>query len=315
MQHAATRAVSTALAVCLVAVLGVSCSRSELEVDLTKRQELADPKVDHEQAQLRVAIGAMVTPKAGYAYYKRMLDWIGEELGRPVGLVDRHTYAEINHLLQSGEIDAAFVCGLPYVEGRDAFGLELLVAPQMYGATEYYSYIIVPTASPAHSLRDLEGKSFAFTDPMSNSGRLVPTHMLYEMGHTPSTFFAETTFTYAHDKSIRAVAQGLVDGAAVDHLIWKYLASTDPDIRGKTKVVEQSGGFGIPPMVVRPDLDEDTKRRLREVVLGAHQDDDGRALLGNMKIEKFVVVSDDAYDSIREIRDELTSKGMLRRAE
>jgi pimeloyl-ACP methyl ester carboxylesterase len=57
---------------------------------------------------------------------------------------------------------------------------------QAYGAAVYYSYIIVPEASPVRAFAELRGKSFAFTDPLSNTGKLVPTYMLARMNETPA---------------------------------------------------------------------------------------------------------------------------------
>lgn len=43
--------------------------------------------------------------------------------------------------------------------------MELLVAPEVRGETVYYSYIIVPSDSPAQRFADLRGLTFGFTDP------------------------------------------------------------------------------------------------------------------------------------------------------
>ena len=142
----------------------------------------------------------------------------------PVTVVDRGNYREFNDLLSEGKLDVAFVCGGPYVEGHEEFALELLVVPEtLSGETVYYSDLIVPVGSTAKSLADLRGKRFAFTDPASNSGKLVPTYMLAKMGEIPDDFFDEVIYTYAHDKSIQAVKNKEVDGAAVDSLIYDYL--------------------------------------------------------------------------------------------
>ena len=100
-------------------------------------------------------------------------------------------------------IDVAFVCSGPYVDGHDAFGLELLVAPRAYGGAVYYAYIIAARDSPIARLEDFRGKRFAFTDPLSNTGKLVPTYMLARMNETPESFFKEFVFTKAHDKSMQ----------------------------------------------------------------------------------------------------------------
>lgn len=281
------------VAVSLLLVVLISCEQKDVEKEV---------KDDKKARVLRIVIGSMITPKEGYTYYRRLLNYIGEKLGRPIELVDRANYAETSALLKSGGIDVAFVCGRPYVDGHDDFGLELLVVPQAYGKTVYYSYLIVHKDSPIKSIDELRGKTFAFVDPLSNSGKLVPTYRLAKMNETPDSFFENHIYTYAHDKSIKAVARKLVNGAAVDSLIWEYGNRTNPELTSKTRIIWKSPPYGIPPVVVRPGVDIETKNMIKKVLLNIHKDNKGKKILKGMMIEKFVIGSDSAYDSIREMK-------------
>ena len=281
-----------------------NCSRSDAprKVSLDKKEATTNKAAESHADHLRIAVGGMITPKEGFGYYKQFLDYIGEKLGRGVDFVDRENYAEINALVKSGKVDVAFVCGGPYVDGHAAFGMELLAAPQAYNGTVYYAYIIVPADSPAKSLQDLRGKSFAFTDPLSNSGKLAPTYMLARAGQSPKSFFSKVIYTRSHDKSIKAVAEKLVDGAAVDSLIWEYDNLKNPEFTAMTRVIEKSPPYGIPPVVVRPGMDPQLKKQIRDIFLNAHKDEKGRAILKKMMIDRFVPPDDHAYDSIREMK-------------
>lgn len=87
------------------------------------------------------------------------------------------------------EVDLAFVCTSAYIGGRDSFGMALLAAPQVEGATTSHSLLLVRAASPARSMAELEGAVFAFTDPTSFSGRVYPTALVQTLGSTPERFF------------------------------------------------------------------------------------------------------------------------------
>lgn len=291
--------------VVLLMVFFPGCEKKEepRKISLEKREAVRPLPGNARGKHLRIAVGGMITPKEGFVYYRRLLDYIGEKLSTHVDFVDRDNYAEINRLVRTGEVDAAFVCGGPYVKGHKEFGMELLAAPQAYGGAAYYSYIIVAKDSPVRSFDDLRGRSFAFTDPMSNTGKLVPTYMLAKMGETPDTFFKRYIFTQSHDKAIKAVAQKIVDGAAVDSLIYEYAQRTNPEFTSRTRVIKRSPPYGIPPVVVRPGLDSETKERLREILFNAHKDEKGEAILKGMMIERFVPIDDHAYDSIREMEE------------
>jgi len=253
---------------------------------------------------LRLGIGSMITPKEGYVFYQQLGRYIEQRLQRPVQLVDRGTYDAFNKLLQESALDLAFICGGPYVEGKDAFDLQLLVKPEtISGETVYYSLILVPAGSPATTLEDLRGKSFAFTDPKSNTGYIVPSAMLARANETPKRFFGEINFTYAHDRSIRAVAEGVVDAAAIDSLIYDYLAQVEPKLTSRVRILLRSPAYGIPPVVVRPDLPPEIREKLRTLLLDMDNNAEGQKILNSMLLRRFVPATDADYDTIRRDRN------------
>ncbi len=288
------------LSVALVACSGGDEPFVDLSVQPAVRPGPSPPPTPG--SAVRIALGSVITPREGYAYYRRLADYLADRVGRHVELVDRGTYAETNELLRTGQVDIAFVCGRPYVEAHDEFGVEILVVPMVDGKTVYHSYVVVPKDSAAKTLEDLRGKRFAFTDPLSNTGCLVPTYELAQRGETPESFFGEVVYTHAHDASIRAVARGLVDGAAVDSLIWHYLARREPETAARCRVIWRSPSYGIPPVVVRRGADPELVRRVRDALLGAHEDPEGRRILAGMGVDRFVTGDDRAYDSIRAMR-------------
>ena len=249
---------------------------------------------------LRVAVAAVISPQGTVESYQPLLDYLSIKLNRPVELVQRRTYAEVNDLLKQGYVDLAFVCTSAYIAGHNDFGMELLVAPRVNGETVYYSVLIVPANSTAGSMADLRGKVFAFTDPMSTSGRMYPTLLVRELGSVPNEFFGRTFFTYNHDDAIRSVALGLADGAAVDSLVYDYAVARDPSLANKVRIIQRSQSLGIPPAVVNPALRPQLKAELRSALLGMSADvPRGRAALQALGVDGFVPIDDSAYASVR----------------
>lgn len=296
-------AVSIGILLCCIA-----CSETErVTVDLRTGKQQHKPAANVTEKPIRMAMGAMITPKEGFVYYQRLQGYVARKLGRPVELVERENYAEVSRLLAKGGADVAFVCSGPYVKGKENSHMELLVMPVVKGESTYYSYIIVPADSPYRTLDDLRGKRFAFTDPLSHTGTHVPMYLLALKNETPASFFGHHIYTYGHNMSIMAVADKVVDGAAVDSLIWEYLAVTTPGLTGKTRIISRSGPYGIPPVVVRSGLDPGLKRRLAEIFMSAAADPEGMDILKGMMIEKFVPGDDSNYDSIRRMYARLPS--------
>ena len=287
----------------LTTFLLVSCtaiSQTEVagNVDLNNLQPLPTP-VGYEAVPLRVAVAAVISPKGTVESYSPFLDYLEEKLNRPVELIQRRTYLEVNDLIEHGEVDLAFVCTSAYIQGHDLFGMELLVAPQVSGETTYNSYLIVPASSNARSMDDLQGKVFAFTDPISLSGRVYPTYLLHQLGFTPEQFFARTFYTYSHDEALRAVASGVAEGAAVDSLVYDYAVSRDPSLAEKVKVIHRSPDFGIPPVVISPFIRPQVKEDLKSLLLEMANDPAAGNALVSIGVEEFVLIDDNAYDSVR----------------
>ncbi|MCZ7381264.1 MAG: phosphate/phosphite/phosphonate ABC transporter substrate-binding protein [Candidatus Methanoperedens sp.] len=290
------------LLVMLLFVITSGCLDTEkaTKVNLSNRNNDAGDNSDSES--LRIAVSAIISPDETLFYYQDMFDYLSLKMGVPVKLVQRKTYQEVNDLVRKNSVDAAFVCSLAYIEGKDQFGMELLAVPVVRGEPRYYSYIIVPKDSNINSLKELKGKTFAYTDPLSNSGKLSPEYMIATMGENPETFFRLTFFTYSHDKSIQAVAEKMVDGAAVDSLVWDFKNATDPRFTSRTKIISKSPPYGIPPVVVSKDVDPALKEKLRKILLQMHEDKKGKEILDRIMIGRFSEANDSLYDSVREMK-------------
>jgi len=287
----------------LTAIFLAACSvvpKTEVagNVDLTNLQPLPTPQ-GHEAVPLRVAVAAVISPKGTLESYSPFLDYLEKKLNRPIELVQRRTYLEINDLIEHGEVDLAFVCTSAYVQGHDSFGMELLAAPQVQGKTTYNSLLIVPADSPAQSMADLRGKVFAFTDPISLTGRVYPTSLVQQLGSTPEAFFSRTFLTYSHDEAIRAVASGLADGAAIDSLVFEFALTRNPSLKDKVRIIQTSPDFGIPPVVVSPFTRPQVKAELQLLLLNMANDPAASEALFALEVDRFVLIDDSAYDGMR----------------
>ena len=292
-------------------LLAAACSSGAATIDFSQVEEQPTAQVAVPSGDtIRMAVAPVLSPLPTFTLYQQFADYMGDKLGRPVELVQGKTYAEINDLVKSGDVSLALVCTNPYLQGQQDFGMELLVAPLVQGEPYYYSLLIVRSGLDASSLGDLRGMTFAFSDPLSNTGRLVPLYQLALRGETPESFFSRSIFTYSHDNSIRSVADGIVDGAAVDSLVYDYLRVSESDTMAKVKVIEKWGPFGINPVVVNPGLDPQLKAQFRDVFLNMDKDNRGQELLAQFRIDRFIVPDDSIYDSVREMRNYLQERGL-----
>ena len=218
-------------------------------------------------------------------------------MGRPIELVQRRTYQEVTALLLDGTVDAAWLCGYPYLQHKDA--LALAGVPVWRGRPLYRSYLIAGADDGAGDLADLEGGIHAFSDPDSNSGWLVTASDLVRMGQSPEAFFARTIFTYGHRNVVRAVASGLTRSGSVDGYVWEVLAEVEPELTAATRVVTRSEWLGFPPFAIRADRrNDEATRRFGEVLRGFAETGHGRATLRLLHLDGFVAGAPALFDGI-----------------
>ncbi|UCD80531.1 MAG: phosphate/phosphite/phosphonate ABC transporter substrate-binding protein [Desulfobacterales bacterium] len=290
----------------LVVVSGCGKDSDAVVVDFSKTLKVERPAGQvSESGTLKVAVAAMISPKETLIFYEQLLNYIGVRLGQDIQLVQRKTYEEVNTLIDKEQIDLAFICSGPYANDKQKYGLEALATPLVRNEPFYHSYLIVNIESPYQNLNDLRGHTFAFTDPDSNSGALVPKFWLRQLGESPDSFFGKTIYTYSHDNSILAVARSLVDGAAVDGHKWEYYSKQNPLYTSKTRVIKKSEPFGSPPLVASSMIPEILKRQIRETLYTMHLDPAGKKILSELLIDRFVPPQEQWYAPIRMMQQSL----------
>ncbi|ETD87268.1 substrate-binding domain-containing protein [Rhodobacter capsulatus] len=217
--------------------------------------------------------------------------------GHAIELVRRRSYAEITALLLEGSVEAAWLCGYPYLQHRAE--LALLGVPVWRGRPRYQSYLIATAGDPARSLADLRGGIHAFSDPDSNSGWLVTASDLARIGETPDRFFARSFFTWGHRNVVRAVAAGLARSGSVDGYVWEALRQVEPDLTEATRVVARSEWLGFPPLVARRDrMTSAPVQSLQRSALQMAKTAPGRAALGALQLDGIIPAEPALYDGI-----------------
>ncbi|MBD3765271.1 MAG: PhnD/SsuA/transferrin family substrate-binding protein [Rhodobacterales bacterium] len=218
-------------------------------------------------------------------------------MGREIELVQRRTYQEITGLLLQRSVDAAWLCGYPYLQHADL--LDLVAVPVWRGGPRYQSYLIVGAEDGAEALSDLRGGTHAFSDPDSNSGYLVTATDLRRMGEEVEGFFSRSIFTFGHRNVVRAVADGLVRSGSVDGYVWEALAVIEPDLTARTRVIARSEWLGFPPICARRDsLASEPVRALQGALMLLDETAEGRQALASLQLDGFQAATAGLFDGI-----------------
>lgn len=272
--------------------LSVSLQEPDGEITVPSKQVLGET--------LRVAIAPVISPENSLEEYDALVSYLAKGLNRKPITIHRGSYAETNEFIRNRRCDVALVCTYAFVRGEKEFGMQLLAAPKINGVALYYSYIIAPSSSAAQSLLDFRDKIFASADLMSNSGWLYPAKWLMDRKEDPLKFFSQHIITGSHDHSVAAVADGLVDGAAVDSIVYDQMLGDNPPLASQTRIVSKSPRFGMPPLVVHPNMDPQLRAKLQELLLTMQDNQDGSAVLERLGFDQFIEPHTTDYDAIRE---------------
>lgn len=280
-----------------------SCQGSRQEtvtIDFSQDQQASELSGSDSIPTLRVAIATVISPRESFVYYKELFDYISERLNLKVEFKQRMTYQEVNLLLAENLVDIAFICSGAYVVGAES--IELLVVPVHNNLPYYQGYVITQQNSGITRFEEFRGKSFTYSDPLCFTGKLFIDGKLKEMGTSSDEFFSQVLFSSSHDISIQMVSRNMVDGASVNGLIYDYLSQFQPESIQNIRLIEKSSYFGIPPIVNSRGLDRSLRSEIQELFLDMHLHEQGRQIMYQLQVDRFILAGDTLYDGIRQAR-------------
>lgn len=152
-----------------------------------------------------------------------LAEYISEWIGLPVEYTTGTSYNAVIEAMRAGHTNCGTVGPFSYILAVEEAGAEALAIgvstraePAVYDPAikaAYYSVISVKKGSGITSLEDLRGTNFAFVDPASTSGHLIPRATLVNNGINPDEDL-ETIFAGSHPTSALALWNDKVDAAA-----------------------------------------------------------------------------------------------------
>jgi phosphonate transport system substrate-binding protein len=139
---------------------------------------------------------------------------IEDALGVPVKLFTPADYDGVIQGLLGGTLDMAWLGASAYakIALTDPKAVEVkLIAENVDGTQGYYSIGFASKKSGVTSMDDAKGHSFAFADPNSTSGYLVPASELAAKYGDLSKYFASVAFSGGHEQTVVGVNNGTYD--------------------------------------------------------------------------------------------------------
>jgi len=186
--------------------------------------------------------------------------------------------------------DAGILTLDEFLLAREEYGVRALrQALRGQGAAQYDGVILVRSDSKAKGVRDLNGRKFAFVDPYSVSGFLLPARHLQQAGVA-----VEARFVGSHGRALAALLRGDVAAIAT----YADLAAGRRDVR----VLTRTGTVPNEPLIFRSGLRPDKREALAAAFQDLAGDTQGRqALLAVADITGWGPVDGEAYRAVHEL--------------
>ena len=242
---------------------------------------------------------------------------VAQAVGRGLGMSTVLTAETDYEACLEDRHDVYFICGLPYVlfAREGAWPAVPIVAPvvagERYGGEPvYFSDVIVRRDSPLQSFPELRGQSWAYNEPLSQSGYGITRHHLLGLGETDG-FFGSVVESGYHEESIRMVQVGEVDASAVDSHLLDVELRNKPELRSSLRIIDTIGPSTIQPIAVSPRIGSDLRWEIREVLLRLHLDPVTRPLLDFGGIDHFTAVGPESYDDVRLMLEACEAAGFM----
>jgi phosphonate transport system substrate-binding protein len=226
--------------------------------------------------------------------YKYITDYLSKKMEMHVTIEIMANYGEITVAFQNGRADAGFFGSFSYVLTHARTGIEPIVRPVwLDGTSTYRGYIFVRKDSGIESVKDMKNKTLVLVDKATTAGYIFQRFYFNYLGITDmEKYFSRISFARSHDAAVWAVYTGEADiGGAKNH-IFNSFKEEYPDFDKQMRVLAESPEVPSNGLAVRKDLNPAIKLRLKNLLLGLEETEEGRKVLKNFGARKFIETSD-----------------------
>jgi phosphonate transport system substrate-binding protein len=203
-------------------------------------------------------------------------------------------YQSCMDMLAAGEVEAAWIGIVPYMNGRGQIPMAPIVRPIWSGERGYRGILFTVEDSGIRSLGDLKGKRLALVDKDSASGYLYPAVLLAREGLDLARDFKAVDFLGTHDAVVMAVLLGEYEAGAVFERAYATVA--DRAKRLSFRTLARTDPIPGEPIVVRKDLDAGIVEELTEAFLSLSPEELAGCRLADLF--GFEAVSEAPYEGI-----------------
>lgn len=266
-------------------------------------QENTDQAVESTEELFTIGVIPAQTEGEMEGAMDKLQTYLSEELEREVKLDVYPNYNGVVEAMNYDKIDMAFLGPLTFVIANENSNAQAIITQLVDGEPFYHSYIITHADNPWNSLDELlesPGEiDFAFGDPNSTSGSLIPSIELKDRGvyeSQQSNEFNSVRNTSSHDATALSVINKQVDAGAIDSAIYNQLVESGKIDEEQVKILWESEELFQYPWAVRESIDDKTVEKLQEAFLAIEDQE----ILDAFGASAFTEATTEDYESIKQ---------------
>jgi len=230
---------------------------------------------------------------------------IEERTGYKIESFVATSYAALIESMGTGNTHIGWLATVQYVIAKDKCDIEVLLTSVRYGKPYYKGQIIVHVDSDIEDIADLEGKTFAYSDPLSTSGFIYPMALLVKEGYDYKTFFSEIkSIDGSHDATVLAVYNKEIDCGATFDDARDIVEDKLEDVKEKVKVIAYTDEIPYDTISIIEDIPDEMKEKIKNALLEIVETEEGLVAVNELYGHTGYIPTDDsAYDPVREALD------------
>jgi len=244
-------------------------------------------------------LGLIITESGTMEHWQPVMTYLEKRLGIKVKAYVGTDYTATIIAAKKQDVEAGWLGPESYVLATKEGAPIIAVAKGFKnGLAGYHSLLITRADSGIMNMADAKGKTFAFNDPASTSGYLMPMiHFLKDMKVKPDQYFSKVAFLGSHENTAVAVATGKVQVSSNNDLNMTSLFASGRIKKEDIRILWTSATIPSDPIWVQKALPADLQAAIQEAFLAVGDEAPDAAQSGGW--DKWIKATDDDYDIIR----------------
>ncbi|MGP6156000.1 MAG: phosphate/phosphite/phosphonate ABC transporter substrate-binding protein [Vulcanimicrobiaceae bacterium] len=237
--------------------------------------------------------------------YESLSKLLAAKIGCPVDVFITPSYNAEIEAMRNGKLDVAEFGPLGYVFAHELAGADVFATYDDANGnpSTYTASIVTWKGSGLSTLKDVVGRSFAYSDPASTSGHLFPAYALRKNGIDPDAA-VKPVYAGSHTSSFEAIRNHKVDAGELNSQEIDAATQVGEYAAGDYLTLWRSAPIPNDPVAIRRTLPAPLKKRIVDAFMTldfSQLPPDLVKVLPAKGTTKYISQSDSAYDQVRDL--------------